>query len=164
LSDTTITPEECLQTVPEVAGLDVFPVQEIPPFPSELLGQGRLEQLLLWARDHYDYVLIDTPPVLLVTDALIIASHCDTLLLVVRVGVAQRRALRRIRQDLSKYPGKQTGIVVNALPIQDTYYGGYGNYRKYYGGKGYGGYGYGEKGTYYGAETGGGYIAAPKKK
>lgn len=147
LSDATVAPEECVQRVPEVAGLDVIPVQEVPPFPSELLGQGRLEQLLAWARDHYDYVLIDTPPVLLVTDALIIATHCDTLLVVVRIGVAQKRALRRIRQDLAKYPGKQTGIVINALPHADTYYGGYGNYRKYYG-KGYG------SGSYYGSGAG----------
>jgi capsular exopolysaccharide synthesis family protein len=156
LSDSTVLPEDCIQKVPEVAGLDVIPVQEIPPFPSELLGQGRLEQLLAWARDHYDYVLIDTPPVLLVTDALIIATHCDTLLVVVRIGVAQKRALRRIRQDLAKYPGKQTGIVVNALPHADTYYGGYGNYRKYYG-KGYGG-----GGGYYGSGTG--YLSSAKKK
>jgi capsular exopolysaccharide synthesis family protein len=157
LSDTTVRAEDCVQKVEEVAGLDVIPVQEIPPFPSELLGQGRLEHLLSWARDHYDYVLIDTPPVLLVTDALIIATHCDTLLVVVRIGVAQKRALRRIRQDLAKYPGKQTGIVVNALPHADTYYGGYGNYRKYYGGKGYGG-----SGSYYGSGTS--YISSAKKK
>ena len=145
LSDDTIEPEACIQTVPEVAGLDVIPVQEIPPFPSELLGQGRLETLLTWARDHYDYVLIDTPPTLLVTDALIVATHCDTLLTVVRIGVAQKRGLQRLRQDFAKFPGKQLGLVVNALPIADTYYGGYGNYRKYYGRKGYGSYGYGEK-------------------
>jgi capsular exopolysaccharide synthesis family protein len=156
LSDVTVAPEECIQRVPEVVGLDVIPVQEIPPFPSELLGQGRLEELLVWARDHYDYVLIDTPPVLLVTDALIIATHCDTLLVVVRIGVAQKRALRRIRQDLAKYPGKETGIVVNALPHADTYYGGYGNYRKYYG-KGYG------TGSYYGSGSGG-YLSSSKKK
>jgi succinoglycan biosynthesis transport protein ExoP len=155
LSDTTVPAEDCVQKVPEVAGLDVIPVQEIPPFPSELLGQGRLEELLTWARDHYDYVLIDTPPVLLVTDALIIATYCDTLLVVVRIGVAQKRALRRIRQDLAKYPGKQTGVVVNALPHADTYYGGYGNYRKYYG-KGYG------AGSYY--DTSSSYISSPKKK
>lgn len=156
LSDSTIAEEDCVQRVSEVAGLHVIPVQEIPPFPSELLGQGRLEQLLIWARDHYDYVLIDTPPVLLVTDALIIASHCDTLLVVVRIGVAQKRALRRIRQDLSKYPGKQTGIVVNALPHSDTYYGKYDGYHGYYGKGGYG------KGSYYGSGSGA-YISSPKK-
>jgi succinoglycan biosynthesis transport protein ExoP len=155
LSDSTVLAEDCVQRVPEVAGLDVIPVQEVPPFPSELLGQGRLQQLLAWARKHYDYVLIDTPPVLLVTDALIIATHCDTLLVVVRIGVAQKRALRRIRQDLAKYPGKQIGIVVNALPHSDTYYGGYGNYRKYYGGKGYGD-------SYYGSGSGA-YISSEKK-
>ena len=154
LSDSTVLAEDCVQRVAEVAGLDVIPVQEIPPFPSELLGQGRLEQLLNWARDHYDYVLIDTPPVLLVTDALIIATHCDTLLLVVRIGVAQKRALRRIRQDLAKYPDKQTGIVVNALPHADTYYGGYGNYRKYYGDS--------DEGSYYGSGTGS-YISSARK-
>ena len=157
LSDSTVSAEDCLQRVPEVAGLEVIPVQEVPPFPSELLGQGRLHQLLDWAKMHYDYVLIDTPPVLLVTDALIIATHCDILLVVVRIGVAQKRALRRIRQDLAKYPGKQIGIVVNALPHGDTYYGGYGNYRKYYGGKGYGG------DSYYGSGTGS-YLSPGKKK
>ncbi len=156
LSDETVAPEDCIQRVPDVAGLDVIPVQEIPPFPSELLGQGRLEQLLSWARDHYDYVLIDTPPVLLVTDALIIATHCDTLLVVVRIGVAQKRALRRIRLDLAKYPGKQTGVVINALPHADTYYGGYGNYRKYYG------KGYGSGGGYYGSGSNGGYFSKNK--
>ncbi len=156
LSDATVYAEECVQRVPEVTGLDVIPVQEVPPFPSELLGQGRLQQLLQWAKEHYDYVLIDTPPVLLVTDALIIASHCDTLLVVVRIGVAQKRALKRIRQDLAKYPGKHTGIVVNALPHSDTYYGGYGNYRKYYGGKGYGG------DSYYGSGSGS-YLSSRKK-
>ena len=155
LSDNTVRPEDCIQHVPEVAGLDVIPVQEIPPFPSELLGQGRLKDLLGWAREHYDYVLIDTPPVLLVTDALIIAEYCDTLINVARIGVAQKRALRRIRQDLAKFPGKQSGVVINALPHSDTYYGGYGSYRKYYGGKGYG--------SYYGSGTGS-YISTPGKK
>ncbi len=140
LSDPTINAEECIQSVPDIPGLEIMPVQEIPPFPSELLSQPRLAELLEWARLHYDYVLIDTPPVLLVTDALIITRQCDTLLVVARIGVAQRRALARIRQDVAKYPEKQFGIIVNALPFSESYYSGYGNYRKYYG-DGYGGYG-----------------------
>lgn len=140
LSDPEIRAEECIQSVPDIPGLEIMPVQEIPPFPSELLSQPRLAELLDWARAHYDYVLIDTPPVLLVTDALIITRHCDTLLVVARIGVAQRRALARIRQDVAKYPEKQFGTIVNALPFSESYYSGYGNYRKYYG-DGYGGYG-----------------------
>jgi hypothetical protein len=77
-------------------------------------------------------------------------------LVVVRIGVAQKRALRRIRQDLAKYPGKQTGVVINALPHADTYYGGYGNYRKYYG------KGYGSEGGYYGSGSEGGYFSKKK--
>ncbi len=140
LSDPDIRPEDCIQPVPEIPGLEIMPVQEIPPFPSELLSQPRLGELLDWARTHYDYVLIDTPPVLLVADALIITRHCDTLLVVARIGVAQRRGLARIRQDVAKYPEKQFGTIVNALPFSESYYSGYGNYRKYYG-DGYGGYG-----------------------
>lgn len=140
LSDVEIRAEECIQSVPDIPGMDILPVQEIPPFPSELLSQPRLAELLDWARQHYDYVLIDTPPVLLVADALIITRYCDTLLVVARIGVAQRRALARIRQDVAKYPEKQFGTIVNALPFSESYYSGYGNYRKYYG-DGYGGYG-----------------------
>ncbi len=139
LSDPNITPEECIQPIIDVPGLDIVPVQEIPPFPSELLSQTRIVDLIGWAREHYDYVLFDTPPVLLVTDALVIANHCDTILVVARIGVAQKRALARIRQDLAKYPDKQSGVIINALPFSETYYRGYGNYKKYYGG-GYGGY------------------------
>ncbi len=142
LSDLEVHAEECIQSVPDIPGLDILPVQEIPPFPSELLSQPRLAELLDWARLHYDYVLIDTPPVLLVADALIITRFCDTLLVVARIGVAQRRALARIRQDVAKYPEKQFGTIVNALPFSESYYSGYGNYRKYYG-DGYGGYGSG---------------------
>ena len=157
LSDPAVTPEECIQPVLDVPGLDIIPVQEIPPFPSELLSQNRIVELIEWAREHYDYVLFDTPPVLLVTDALVIANHCDTILVVARIGVAQKRALARIRQDLAKYPDKQSGLVVNALPFSETYYRGYGNYKKYYGG-GYGGYGgYGDGSGYFQA----GYGSAP---
>lgn len=140
LSDPTVAPEDCIQSIIEVPGLDIIPVQEIPPFPSELLSQSRIIDLIEWAREHYDYVLFDTPPVLLVTDALVIANHCDTILVVSRIGTAQKRALARIRQDLAKYPDKQSGVIVNALPFSETYYRGYGNYKKYYGG-GYGSYG-----------------------
>jgi tyrosine-protein kinase Etk/Wzc len=111
-------------------------VQEIPPFPSELLAQGRLEELVAWARRNYDIVLIDTPPALLVTDALIVAQSLDIILLVARVGTAQRRALRRLREELKKFPDKQVAVVVNAVPQSQSYYGGYGDKHGYYGSSG----------------------------
>ena len=138
LSDPTIIAEECIQPIDAIPGLNVMPVQEIPPFPSELLAQGRLEDLIGWARRHYDVVLIDTPPALLVTDALIVAQSVDIILLVARVGTAQRRALRRLREELKKFPDKQVAVVVNAVPQSQSYYGGYGDKHGYYGSTGEG--------------------------
>jgi polysaccharide biosynthesis transport protein len=133
LSDPNLEPDECIQPVEGVSGLNVMPVQEIPPFPSELLSRGRLDELVEWARHNYDVVLIDTPPALLVTDALIIAQSLDIILLVARVGTAQRRALRRLREELKKFPDKQVAVVVNAVPQSQSYYGGYGDKHGYYG-------------------------------
>jgi polysaccharide biosynthesis transport protein len=136
LSDPAVLPEDCIQPIDAVRGLYVMPVQEIPPFPSELLAQGRLEELVAWARRNFDIVLIDTPPALLVTDALIVAQSLDIILLVARVGTAQRRALRRLREELKKFPDKQVAVVVNAVPQSQSYYGGYGDKHGYYGSNG----------------------------
>lgn len=133
LSDPNLEPEECIQPIEGVQGLNVMPVQEIPPFPSELLSKGRLEELVEWARHNYDVVMIDTPPALLVTDALIVAQSLDIILLVARVGVAQRRSLRRLREELRKFSDKQIAVVVNAVPTSQSYYGGYGDKHGYYG-------------------------------
>jgi tyrosine-protein kinase Etk/Wzc len=97
------------------------------------LGQARFEELIAWARQNYDVVLIDTPPALLVTDALIVAQSIDILLLVARVGVAQRRALRRLRKELSRFPEKHFGAVANVVPQSQSYYYGYGGKYGYYG-------------------------------
>lgn len=133
LSDLTLRPEECIQPIDGVPGMNVMPVQEIPPFPSELLARGRFDELVAWARQNYEVLLIDTPPALLVTDALIIAQSLDIILLVARVGTAQRRALRRLREELKKFPDKQVAVVVNAVPQSQSYYGGYGDKHGYYG-------------------------------
>lgn len=132
LSTPGLRPEECIQLADAMSGLSVMPVQEIPPFPSELLGQGRLDELMVWARKNFDVVLFDTPPLLLVTDALIVAPSLDIILVIARVGHAQRRALRRVREELRRFAGKQIAVVVNAVPQSQTYYGGYGGYHGYY--------------------------------
>ena len=133
LSDPALKPEACVQPVESIPGFNAMPVQEIPPFPSELLGKGRFEELVAWGRQNFDVVLIDTPPALLVTDALIVAQSLDIILLVARVGVAQRRALRRLREELKRFPDKQVAVVVNAVPQSQSYYGGYGDKHGYYG-------------------------------
>ncbi len=137
LSDTQIKAEDCIQQISFLPGLFVLPVQDIPPFPSELLAQGRLKELLDWARENFDIVLIDTPPVLLVADSVIISEWVDIILIVARVRIAQRRALRRVRQEFARFPDKHIGIVVNAVPQSQSYYGGYSGYHGYYGSSNY---------------------------
>jgi succinoglycan biosynthesis transport protein ExoP len=133
LSDRSTLPEECIRSIEGLPGLNILPVGQIPPFPSELLGGRRFDELILWARENFDILLIDTPPALLVTDALIIAQSLDVNLLVARVGVAQRRALRRVRHEFARLPERHVAVVVNAVPHSQTYYGGYGGYGSYYG-------------------------------
>jgi capsular exopolysaccharide synthesis family protein len=133
LSDTSVHPTDCVQKIPSLPGMSVIAVGAIPPFPSELLGQGRLEELITWARLNYDVVLVDTPPALLVTDAFIVTQSLDILLLVARIGVAQRRGLRRLRKELARFPDKHVGMVVNVVPQSQSYYSGYSGKEGYYG-------------------------------
>ncbi|MGD0893161.1 MAG: polysaccharide biosynthesis tyrosine autokinase [Terracidiphilus sp.] len=132
LSDPSIKPDDCIEEISTLPGMSMISVGAIPPFPSELLGQGRFEELIAWARLNFDVVLIDTPPALLVTDAFIVTQSLDILLLVARVGVAQRRALRRLRKELARFPDKHVGMVVNVVPQSQSYYSGYGGKYGYY--------------------------------
>jgi tyrosine-protein kinase Etk/Wzc len=112
---------------------DVLVSGPLPPNPSELLGNGRLAQLLTELRLQYDYILIDSPPYGLVTDAALIGEYVDATLYVVRHNYTLLGHLRRIA-ELRK--GKQFAnltIIYNGV----NYGAGYGY------GYGYGGYGYG---------------------
>ena len=112
---------------------DVLVSGPLPPNPSELLGNGRLAQLLTELRLQYDYILIDSPPYGLVTDAALIGDYVDATLYVVRHNYTLLGHLRRIA-DLRK--GKRFAnltVIYNGV----NYGAGYGY------GYGYGGYGYG---------------------
>ena len=112
---------------------DVIAAGPLPPNPSELLGNGRLPQLLTELRLQYDYILIDSPPYGLVTDASLIGEYVDSTLYVVRQNYTLTSHLKRI-SDLRK-----TKRFANLTVIYNgvNYGGGYGY------GYGYGGYGYG---------------------
>ena len=101
----------------------------IPPFPAELLGSERMRELVSKWRREYDFVIIDSPPVLPVTDAILLSQVADASLLVVRHGVTPRdtvqRSYRLLRQQL---PAQAVlGLVMNAMP------GGATRYYAYYG-------------------------------
>ncbi|HCO4428122.1 TPA: polysaccharide biosynthesis tyrosine autokinase, partial [Escherichia coli] len=74
--------EKCIKAIS--AGFDFISRGAVPPNPAELLMNSRLEKLLDWAKDNYELVIVDTPPILAVTDAAIIGRHVGTTLLVAR--------------------------------------------------------------------------------
>ena len=85
----------------------------IPPNPAELLGSRAMDEALLEAYNMFDIILIDTPPVLAVTDAQILANKCDGIVLVVRSEKTEKDKIVKAKQILDKASGKILGVVLN---------------------------------------------------
>ncbi len=130
----------------EEHGIDLILSGDIPPNPAELLSSVRMQKLLEQLRTKYDYVIIDSPPVDLVVDAVALSSQCDGVLFVVRAGQSERGAVIHAMEQLAYSKANVIGFVFNGVTSETT--SGYGKYRyqKYrrYGRKysRYGGYGY----------------------
>ncbi len=113
------------EVIAEIRGLgfDVISSGPIPPNPSELLSTKHFGDLLKILCQQYDIVLIDTPPVLAVTDAQIISNFVDGALLVVSYGKVQRDHVKQAKQLLDTVKANIIGVVFNGKPIKDhTYY------------------------------------------
>jgi len=104
------------------------------PNPAELLSAPALKQYLAQWRERFDHIVIDSPPVLAVTDAVLLSVEADSVLLVVRSQRTTKPALRRTRTILSQVNARVTGVVVNAVERHaDQYYQyGYRDVMKYY--------------------------------
>jgi polysaccharide biosynthesis transport protein len=100
---------------PQFPGLSALPAGSAPTYPAEMLGSERMRALVKWGSASYDYVLIDSPPVLAVTDALILGRLADTTLLVAQHGRSTQRSLERAYQTLHDVEGRDVGIVVNGV-------------------------------------------------
>jgi len=140
--------DEVVQST-DVDGLDVITSGPIPPNSAELLGYPRFEQLVQELRGRYDYVLLDSPPVLALSDALVLSRMASSLLLVVRPDVTNRPALRHAVRQLTGIQAPMAGFVFNRIrtPKRGRYYGlggyyGYSRYGQYYYRGRYSGYGY----------------------
>lgn len=108
--------------------LSVLTSGPIPPNPAELLGSKAMEQFLEEAKEEYDVVLFDTPPVLAVTDAQILANRCDGTLLVVYSGKTEMEEATKAKDLLTAAKGKLLGMVLNHKKLQSSdYYYYYGN-------------------------------------
>lgn len=117
-------------------GLDFVCRGAVPPNPSELLMHPRFKALLDWASEHYDFVIVDSPPILAVTDAAIVGQHVGASLLVARFAKTAVKevevAIRRFEQNGVSIKG----ILLNAVEKKaSSYYGNYGYYQYSYGDK-----------------------------
>ena len=127
--------------------LDVILSGDIPPNPSELLGSARMESLLAHLRKRYDYVILDTPPVNMVTDAVVLAPKSDGVLFVVRAGQSERGPVSHAVEQLEYAHAKILGFILGDVNGDGTRYG-YGKYKYQY--HKYSRYGYGRYGYGYG--------------
>lgn len=115
-----------------VPNLSVLPCGPIPPNPAELISSERMKSLLKVLSEKYDHILIDSPPLINVTDPVILSTMVDGTILVVQAGRSTRDIVRRARQELASVGAKIFGVVLNNLDIKregyDSYLSTYGNY------------------------------------
>ncbi|MBR6140524.1 MAG: polysaccharide biosynthesis tyrosine autokinase [Bacteroidaceae bacterium] len=136
--------------------LDVLPAGVIPPNPGELISREQLDRAMELLKEHYDYVLLDTPPIGLVSDTLSIGRVADMCLFVCRADYSPRANFDLINSLSAENKLPKINLVLNAVDMKKKKYGyyyGYGKYGKYgkygrYGRYGKYGYGYGRYGHY----------------
>lgn len=113
-------------TKSDIQGLDILPCGPVPPNPSELLGSKSMERLLSEASLQYDLVIFDTPPVLAVTDAQILANICDGVVMVVRSKQTEYESAQKAKALLEVGKAKLLGVVLNDKVMKKGSYYYYG--------------------------------------
>lgn len=125
-------PEQVIQSFAEIPNLKVLPAGPVALHPSEMLSSPRMRDLLRGLEPEFDHIIIDTPPVLSVTDACLMSALADSTLFVIRAGVTGRAALRRAHEMLSHVDARIMGAILNAADFTEPdlhYYGSrYGSY------------------------------------
>lgn len=147
LVDLFICINRALSRTPQ-ANLYVLPCGSIPPNPAELIGSAKMKALLGLLTTQYDIVIIDSPPALAVTDAVILGTRVDSVLLVSRAGSTRRNQLKSAVERFREVNANMAGVVLNRVTA------GSGDYYAYY-----------YRRTYYNDDPGeGGDSATPSKK
>ncbi len=123
--------EESVQSVKEVPGLDVLASGPVPPFPTEMLSSATMAELLQYASGIYTHIVLDSPPVLSVTDGVLLSRQVDAVVLVVRHGQSSKHVVRRARDLLVRSGAPLAGIVLNAVDLNAPEYYGYYGYTGY---------------------------------
>ncbi len=137
--------EELIRPVPDHENLFILGCGPVPPNPSEMLLDPRLDDMFNWLKNHFDIVIIDTAPVGMVSDAMTLSKYADCTLYLVRQSHTFKKQIALIDEFYTANKLPKVSIIINDVKLKPGYgYYGYGRY-----GYGYG-YGYG---SYYEEET-----------
>jgi polysaccharide biosynthesis transport protein len=115
----------------QIPNLSLLPCGPIPPNPSELISSEKMKNLLQIMSERYDHILIDSPPLMNVSDSVILSSMVDGVILVVHGGKSPRAVAQRARQELVNVGAKIFGVVLNNIDLRRDGYDGY-YYNRYY--------------------------------
>jgi len=113
--------------------LFILPAGTPPPNPAELLASAQMVDLVAQLRDQYDHIIVDTPPTLSVTDAVVLSTRADAVVLVIRSGQTTKPALRRSRDILAQVNARVAGVLLNAVDLDSPDYYYYYEYQGKYG-------------------------------
>ena len=137
--------EDLLVKIPGYENLYAISCGPVPPNPSELLLDSKVEDMIVWLKDNFDVILLDTAPVGMVSDAMTLGKFADTTLYIVRQGYTYKKQISLIDEFYHENRLPKIAIVINDVKLKPGYgYYGYGRY----------GYGYGYGGGYYETEEG----------
>jgi capsular exopolysaccharide synthesis family protein len=130
------TLEQAISNTSILPNLFVLPAGTPPPNPAELLASVNMRDVLNQLREQFDHIVIDTPPSLSVTDAVVLSPRADAVVLVIRSGKTTKQALRRARDILMQVNARVIGVLLNAVDLSSPdyyyYYEYRGKYASYY--------------------------------
>ena len=128
--------QQTIVTSPILPNLFIMPAGTPPPNPAELLASSNMRDVIAELRELYDHIVIDTPPTLSVTDAVVLSPRADATILVIRSGQTTKQALRRSRDILMQVNAHVAGVLLNAVDLSSPdyyyYYEYQGKYGQYY--------------------------------
>jgi polysaccharide biosynthesis transport protein len=126
------TLDQAITRTAVLPNLYVLPAGTPPPNPAELLASSNLKEVLDELKEQYDHIVVDTPPSLSVTDAVVLSPRADAVVLVIRSGQTTKQALRRSRDILMQVNAKVVGVLLNAVDLSSPDYYYYYEYQSKY--------------------------------
>lgn len=127
--------EDVIYKDEQFKALDVINCGPIPPNPSELLGSERMKELLAGLKDRYDYIVVDSAPVGIVTDAQILSTYVDGTIVVVEAEMTKKQELKDALEKLEAVSSNVLGCVINKVEMKRSRYGSYYYHDEESGGK-----------------------------